>query len=93
MSANRPKGSEDPDSSSGPDKGSLADVYRELSPYLNISYTFLIAILLFAYLGDYLDGVYGTAPNLKAAGALLGVVVGFYSFFKVALKSSEKGTK
>ncbi len=71
----------------------LVDVYRELSPYLNIGYTLVFSILIFTYIGQYLDRRWDTAPWMMLAGALCGITVGFYHFFKVTLKSPPKKSK
>ncbi len=72
------------------DHKGLMKVYRELSPYLNIGYTLVFAILLFTYIGQYLDQRWEVTPWMSLAGALCGITVGFYHLFKVALKPSKK---
>ncbi len=68
----------------------LSEVYRELSPYLNIGYIFLVAVLLFTYIGYKVDEWKGTAPWFTLLGAIMGIVVGFYQFFKIVLGRSKK---
>ena len=72
---------------------SLSEAYRDISPYLNISYFFLAAIGLFAWIGHYLDGRWGSKPWGIIGGAVLGVIVGFYNFIKTVSRSSEKNKK
>lgn len=79
-----------------PDKSvfeSLSQAYRELSPYLNIGYVFVASVVLLAFAGRYLDARWGTDPWLTLTGALLGIAVGFYQFFKIVLKSPPKDSK
>ena len=45
-----------------------------------------VPILLFAFLGRWLDRRWETEPWLLLAGCVLGMVVGFYHFFKVVLR-------
>ena len=39
------------------------------------------AILLFLFLGRWLDGLLGTEPWLLIAGVMLGAVAGFYAMY------------
>jgi ATP synthase protein I len=43
---------------------------------------FVISILLFLYIGKWLDGKLGTAPWLLMAGVFVGAGAGFYSFYR-----------
>lgn len=72
------------------DSKGLLKVYREIAPYLNIGYTLVFSILLFTYIGQYLDKRWDIAPWMTLAGAMCGIAVGFYHFLKVALKPSPK---
>lgn len=74
------------------DNKGLLKVYRELSPYLNIGYTLVFSILIFTYIGQYLDKRWDVTPWMTLAGALCGITVGFYHFFKVALKPPQKNS-
>ncbi len=88
---------ETPKKSSKPEQSSqksslknLSEVYRELSPYLNIGYIFVVVVLLFTYIGYKVDEWKGTAPWFTLLGAILGIVVGFYQFFKIVFAESKK---
>ncbi len=73
---------------------SLSDAYRKMAPYLNIGYVMTASVVLFTFLGYYLDKHWETRPWLTVAGATVGVVVGFYQFFKIVLgleKRKENG--
>ena len=53
---------------------------------------FVLAILLFLYVGKWLDGKLGTAPWLLMAGVFVGAAAGFYSFYaKITAASRGKG--
>ncbi len=70
--------------------GSLMQAYRELSPYLNLGYVFLGAVLFFTWVGWMLDNLWNTRPWLTLVGALIGIFGGFYHFFKTVLRSSDQ---
>jgi F0F1-type ATP synthase assembly protein I len=69
---------------------SLSEAYREISPYLNISYFFIAAIGLLAWIGHRLDKLWESEPWGLVCGAVLGVILGFYNFFKTVAGSSDK---
>jgi len=69
---------------------SLSEAYREISPYLNISYFFIAAIVLLALIGHWLDNLWGIDPWGLVVGAILGVVIGFYNFFKIVSGSFDR---
>lgn len=73
----------------GPDeKGltSLADAYRKAAPYTAASTSLVIAVGGCTWLGHLADGWVGLqTPWLTVAGAVVGMVVGFISFFRQVL--------
>lgn len=75
-----------------PSKGlnSLAEAYRKLAPYLNIGYVMAASIALFTWLGYFLDKRWQTFPWLTITGAVLGIVTGFYNFFKTVFLLDKK---
>ena len=50
---------------------------------------FVISILLFLYVGKWLDGKLGTAPWLLMAGVFVGAGAGFYSFYRRIMAASR----
>ena len=69
----------------------LAQAYRDAAPYLNIGWFFVVAILLFVWLGTYLDGIFSVKPYLTLAGALFGILLGFLNLYKIiALLKNKK---
>lgn len=50
-----------------------------------------VAVVLFMWAGFKLDGWLGTRPWLALVGALLGMGVGFYGFFRRALPTGGRG--
>ncbi len=68
-----------------PGRDSFAEALRRVAPYLNLGWTFAITLAAGVLGGWWLDGKLGTRPWLLLAGALLGIVSGFVSFFRVVL--------
>jgi len=58
-------------------EGNRPTVIRSLGPYLNLGTTFALAIGGLAYVGNWLDGRWGTDPWMTLAGAVTGMAVGF----------------
>ena len=69
-----------------PEKSRMVEGLRAAGPYLDLGMTFVVAIGGGAWLGNWADQHWGTAPWLLLAGAMLGIVVGFYHFFSVVLR-------
>jgi F0F1-type ATP synthase assembly protein I len=59
---------------------------RAVGPYLDLGMTFVVALGGGIWLGFWADKRLDTAPWLLLAGALLGMVGGFYHFFSVVLR-------
>ncbi len=73
-------------------KGSdLGQVMKELGPYLNLGLQMLIPIVGGAFFGQWLDGKNETTPLWTIICAILGIAVGFYSFFKTISEAQKKG--
>lgn len=54
----------------------------EAFKYLGIGLEITVTVLLGAFAGYYIDKSKGTAPFGTAAGALLGIIFGFYILLK-----------
>lgn len=64
----------------------LAEAYQKAAPYLGASTTLVASVGVFAGLGWWLDQKLGhRTPWFLLAGALLGMVGGFVSFFRTVL--------
>jgi len=74
---------------SRPDQGSFIAAMRAVSPYLDLGMTFVVAIGGGVWLGLWADKRWETSPWLVLAGALLGMVAGFYHFFSVVLRKPD----
>lgn len=51
---------------------------------------FVVAILLFLYVGKWLDAKLGTAPWLLMVGVFVGASAGFYSFYRRIMSASRE---
>ena len=69
-----------------PSKPSWPQMMRSIGPYMNIGWTFVVAVGLGMLGGRWLDARLGTEPWLFLIGAVLGIIVGFYSFFLIVLR-------
>jgi F0F1-type ATP synthase assembly protein I len=50
---------------------------------------FVVSILLFLYVGKWLDAKLGTAPWLLMLGVFVGAGAGFYSFYRRIMAASR----
>jgi ATP synthase protein I len=50
---------------------------------------FVVSILLFLYIGKWLDARLGTSPWLLMLGVFLGAGAGFYSFYRRIMAASR----
>lgn len=63
-------------------KHALSKSMHEMGPYLNLGMQMIIPILLFTYLGYWLDNKYDASPLWILIFSMFGLVVAFYQFFK-----------
>ncbi|MBS2020983.1 MAG: AtpZ/AtpI family protein [Deltaproteobacteria bacterium] len=76
-----------------PDEGTGAQVaaaYRKAGPYLDASWQLVGATGAWTFLGFWLDRFFGTRPWLLVGGAMLGMSLGFYLFFRALLALGKK---
>ncbi len=78
---------EEPKRSAGEDVGAS---YRRAGPYLGASWQLIGAVAFWTFIGWFLDGRLKTAPWLLVAGAVLGMVLGFYLFMRVLFSIGKK---
>ncbi len=86
----KPKNSKNKSGVSPTGFNSLAEAYRKLAPYLNIGYVMAASIALLTWLGYLLDKKWDTFPWFTIIGAVLGITVGFYNFFKTVFLLNKK---
>jgi ATP synthase protein I len=69
---------------------SAAESYRKAGPYIDASWQLAGSVGLGTLLGWWLDKKFGTTPWLLVGGALFGIGVGFYLFFKILMNLKGK---
>lgn len=60
-----------------------ARALREMGPYLGIGVTLAVTVLLGVGVGHWLDGRLGTTPAFVLAGAVVGILVAGYHFYRL----------
>lgn len=60
----------------------IASSYRKAGPFLDASWQLVGAVGLWTLVGWWLDKKFGTGPWLLVVGAVLGMGLGFYLFFR-----------
>ncbi len=63
---------------------------KESGPYLNLGIQLALPIVLFFFVGKWIDDSYGTKPWWMVGFTFFGFVVGFYNFIKVVIKLNKK---
>jgi ATP synthase protein I len=78
-------------SAKGHGKGSAGGGAGRPSPasFAGAGAQFVISILLFLYVGKWLDSKLGTAPWLLMLGVFVGAGAGFYSFYRRIMAASR----
>ena len=71
-------------------RSDLSRVYRQVGPYLGLGVQFVASILLFLFLGRWLDTKLGTTPILMLVGVVFGATAGFYHFFRTVMQLQDK---
>lgn len=89
MGDEKPGPTEGSGKSSGEDAGAS---YRKAGPYLNASWSLIGSVGLWTAVGWWLDGKLETRPWLLVTGAVLGMGLGFYLFFKQLMAIGRKRT-
>lgn len=64
-------------------KSEISRDFRNAAPYLNIGYTLIGAIILFAVAGGYIDKKTDSGPLYLIIGVFIGLILGFYNMIKV----------
>lgn len=59
------------------------------SSFAGAGVQFVVAILLFLYIGKWADSKLGTAPWLLMLGVFVGAGAGFYSFYRRIMAASR----
>lgn len=63
---------------------------RDISPYLGLGLQLAASILVFLFLGRWVDGKLDTYPVFMIIGAFVGAAGGMISFIRTVLKHEER---
>ena len=74
-------------------KKSDADAASGLGAWASVGFDFGVGVLVFFFLGSWLDATWGTSPWMRVAGAGLGVVLGMYLLILKAVRSESSDSK
>jgi F0F1-type ATP synthase assembly protein I len=72
-----------------PGSGSDNSTLRSIAPYLTMGIQLAIPVVLFFFLGKWLDGKFGTSPWLMLAGLMLGAVGGMIKFIRSVMQLAQ----
>jgi ATP synthase protein I len=75
---------------SGPPGGKGADEGPSAAEFAGVGLQFAVSILVFLYLGQWLDRKLGTAPWLLILGVFLGAGASFYSMYRKLMAANAR---
>ena len=61
---------------------SFQKVVHQSGPAASASYSLIASVLIFTFLGIYIDTKYNSSPVGVLIGIAIGLVIGFYSLYK-----------
>lgn len=67
-----------------------SNIMQELAPYASLGLQMVITIVIFAYIGWWIDGKYGTSPWLLIVLTFFGAVAGMVSFLRTVTSKNRK---
>ena len=74
----------------GPPGGKGADEGPSVAEFAGVGLQFAVSILVFLYLGQWLDRKLGTAPWLLIVGVFLGAGASFYSMYRKLMAANAR---
>jgi F0F1-type ATP synthase assembly protein I len=72
------------------EKNKAVQIVRDFAPFLTLGFQLAAAVLVFFFIGVWVDGRYGTNPWGKIIGIVLGSIGGFVNFFATVNQVSKK---
>lgn len=74
-------------------KQNLAETYRTLGPYMGLGTELAASVVGMLLIGYFLDKHFNTSPWLLLTGAAIGMIGGFYNFFREVQKLGKIDTR
>jgi F0F1-type ATP synthase assembly protein I len=74
----------------GPDEPSRGASFASAGAYAGLGFQFVLAILLFLYAGQWVDGKLGTKPLFIILGTFAGATAGFYAIYKKLMADQKR---
>jgi ATP synthase protein I len=71
-------------------KSSVKEALQEFAPFMTLGIQLAAAVVVFFFIGDWLDSKFGTSPWLKLLGIFIGTTGGFIQFFRSVSKLEKK---
>lgn len=71
----------------------LAETYRTLGPYMGLGTELAASVVGMLLIGYFLDEHFNTSPWLLLTGAAIGMIGGFYNFFREVQKLGKIDTR
>jgi F0F1-type ATP synthase assembly protein I len=65
--------------------GRIGKWSKEFGPYLTLGLQLALSVVVFFFVGRWLDNWLGTSPWLMFTGLLMGIVGGFLHFFRTVI--------
>ena len=62
---------------------SFQNIVQQAAPAASASYSLIASILIFTFLGKYIDSKFEISPFGVLIGVLIGLTVGFYQLIKI----------
>ena len=62
---------------------SFQNIVQQAAPAASASYSLIASILIFTFLGKYIDSKFEISPLGTLIGVLIGLTVGFYQLIKI----------
>ncbi len=73
-----------------PEKGKKrVGPFGQVAPYLGLGLQLAVTVVVFFYIGKWLDDRYDTKPYLMLAGSMVGMAGGFIKFYKTVNELSK----
>lgn len=66
---------------------------KDLAPFLTLGIEMMLYIVIFTFIGYWIDNKIDSSPIFTIILAFLGIFAGFYKFFKSVLKFNNNKNK